>query len=284
MIGRLIRLFVVVGLLLVAGCNSTPIAEGVSQTQANQIVALLNNHGIAAQSSRDTGGSKYTVEVRRSYYSQAVSLLTEKGYPREEKLTFNELTAQQGFLPSSREMEALRLDHALAGEVEELLESHPAVTEAKVIVRLNSVKENADSGVSVLVQQRFERALQKEEVADIVARAVPGVQRQNITVSLHVLPPEQQIGPNEGVQNVNGKVSRVPLISFLLGWRVPEDDYNGFALTLIGCFVAMVVVGAVAGYWYGYYHQSKHYFEGEPLDGMQPALKLDKPRRDLTEG
>ena len=58
------------------GCNSVPVAQDLNQHQATQIVAALNEKGISAVAARESGSKpKYSVTIRESNYSQAVSIL-----------------------------------------------------------------------------------------------------------------------------------------------------------------------------------------------------------------
>lgn len=287
-IDRLRAVFFVLLTAVLIGCNSVDIAEDLTQTQANEIVSLLNSKGIASVAQKETGGkARYSVEVKRSFYSQAVSLLAEKGLPSEHKETFSEISASHGLLPNSREMEALRLDHALAIELEETLQNHPSVASAKVMARLHFLKDNAPAGVSVVIQERAGAKLDPDEIVQIVLRGVPGIKKESIYISTHLPPEDNIVNSNDGVFNAKGRVIRVPLVPFLLAWRVPEDDYSGLALTLSGCIVLVALVGALVGYWYGYFQQTKRIFETDlpdlsPRSGRLEKL-TDRSRRDLPE-
>jgi len=275
--------FVGLGLAIcIAGCSSAPIAQDIAQSQANEIVALLADNGISAVARKGSGGqSRYTVEVDAGYYTEAVSLLHRAGLPGEVKRSFADLIAPQGLIPNSRDMEALRLDHALAAEVEAALTNHPAVMSARVIVRSNFSKDKAEAAVSAVIQHRPEMTVNPESMSGVILRAVPGVRPENVYIAIE---PASANGArrseSEGVTNVGGSVVRVPLVPFLLG-RVPKDEYNFFTLGLVGSLILLGCVGAVIGYWWGYYHRSKPLFDEREGDPRQ--LRLDRLRRDLPE-
>lgn len=283
------RVLVLVLCLLVAGCSSTPVAHDLTQTQANQIVSLLNQHGIGAIANRESGGrGRFTVHVKRDHYAQAVALMTEKGLPGEHELSFAELVAGQGLLPASREMEALKLDHAIAAEIEELLREHPSVTTARAVVRLNAVKDPADTAVSLVIQEKSGESIDKLEMVEIVSRAVPGIAKEKVFVSTHKSPSSEIFTSDEGVMRSDGRVLRVPLVPFLLAWRVPTEDYNTLAFAIIACFMVIGMIGGVIGYYYGYSQHGKSVMGGDLPDLKPRTLKLDgvridKGRRDLPE-
>lgn len=282
--GRILtRILVGAFCLLSCACGSVPVAEDVSQTQATEIVATLNQSGIYALASKESGGrGKYTVEVKRSFYSQAVALLHEKGLPGERKPTFNEMVAQNGIIPNSREMDALKLDHALATEIEEMLQNHPGVASARVIVRLNFLKSAQQPAVSVVVQQREGASATSESLAPLITRIVPGVQAENVTVTTVPTLGDREGGATEGVLNDGKRIIRVPLAPFLFFWRVPEDDYGHIVIVFFACLLMIGLVGGIVGYWYGYYQQSKQYFDTTLPEVVQrPGPRYERSRREV---
>jgi type III secretory pathway lipoprotein EscJ len=268
-----VRLIFLVWVILLAGCNSSPIAHDLSQSQATQIVALLNQKGIGAQASKESGSrGRFTVTVKKDKYAQAVALINEKGLPAEPELSFAELVAPQGLLPSSREVEALRLDHAMAAEVEELLQSHPAIASARVVIRM-----------SVVAQERRGHKIDSQEVVQLVLRSVPGIKPENVYVAAHPIAQDEQVDLSHGVYNENGTVIRVPLVPFLSIWRVPEDEYNTLAIALIFCFLVVGVIGGVFGYWYAFGYSNRQHADNDMPEIRQRVLKVERIRRDLPE-
>lgn len=282
MLTRLVKLTLVVQCMLLSGCSSVPVAEDISQSQATEIVAILSDHGISAIASRESGGKgKYSVEVKRSYYSQAVSLLHDKGLPGERKSSFNELISQNGLIPNSREMDALKLDHALATEVEEMMQNHPGIASVRAIVRLNFLKNNQEPAVSLIVQGRPGATVNSDDLVPLVAQIIPGIHKEKVSITIAPVAPDEKLSGSEGVFNDNGKVLRVPLAPFFFFWRVPEDDYAQIALLLFVCIAVVSGVGAILGYWYGYYQHSKHYFDTTLPEIVPRASRAERARREI---
>lgn len=258
--------------LLLAACNKVPVAQSLTQNQATEIVAVLNSQGIGAEANREIGGrDRYDVQVKHGDYSEAVAVLHAKGLPSEARPSFNELIAQRGIIPNSREIEFLRLDRALAAEIEETLHNNPGIVNARVVVRVHALQntgsESVEPGVSVVVLTRTGAVIDRSEIAAVVTRAVPGVSEDKVFVSIHAVPPDEGVLSTEGVMNAgSGRVLRVPLTPFLWVWRVPESEYNSLALTLFGVILMVLVLGGVVGFWYAYYRRAHDVFESEILD------------------
>lgn len=265
-------LLVVFAALLLSGCNVTPVAYDLTQKQATEIVAVLSAHGIYAEVSRGVGGrALYTVSVKNGYYTQAVSLLHEKGLPRDPEPSFSDLIESKGFLPNSRELDQVRLDRALALEIEKIIGNLPAVKSVSAIARVN-YSDDAGPAVSLAIAARADAEIDQARLVDLVVKAVPGLTPEQVGISVQKELPAQELATNAGIFTESGKVITVPLTPFLLSFRVPEGDYNGLALTLLGCILVVAVVGGVFGYWYGFYQHSKNLFEADLADLQAPRL------------
>lgn len=269
--------------LAVAGCNSMSVAGNIDQAQANEIISLLHTNGISAVAEKETGGrGQFNVVVRKQQYSEAVTLLAKNGYPREPRKSFSELIAQRGMIPASREVEALRLDHALAVEIAELLQNHPGVSSARAAVRSNFVNEEALPSIAVVIQSKGDTPPEAQEIMEIVSRLVPGVKPDGVKITIGDAAPTALTNSNEGVFNDSGHVYRAPLIPFIF-WRVPEQDYQGLMLLFIGVIVATGLAGYFMGYWSSSARSARH-DTGELVEGAAKALRIERGRKNLPEG
>lgn len=268
-----LRRGVIALLLFTAGCDSAHVAEDLSQKQARQIVAVLNQNGIAASAERQSGsGAKYRVEISKKNYARATALLNEKHLPQEEKASFEELTASNGLLPRSREMESLALDRALAVQLEELLLQNPKVRSSKVVVRLNYLPEKSEPSASISV---VGDGIDGAEVLALAQRVVPGVTPGRVSLALYKEEATTTSHPHSGAE----------MSSFLFGVaRVPEEDYIVLAFTFIGSLFVVAFAGGLVGYWYGLLSRGSVPSDGgRQPDRSSKPMKLDKPKRDLTE-
>jgi type III secretory pathway lipoprotein EscJ len=252
------------------GCKSASVADDLAQKDANQIVAALRAHGIDATTEKGRGSKgRYTVNVASARFGEAATLLSQLGLPAERGASFAELMAPSGILPPSKDVEDLRMDRAIASEVEDLLMGHPAVAGANVIVRLHSIPASSIASVSVVVQKKEGVDFVEGDVKSIVIRAVPGIKPEAISLSVNAHRNGVEEAPEAG-----------KLVPFLLFWEVPVHEYNGLAMFVMGLFASVAVLAGLGGYIYGQYALSK---TGEPLSGSGEPTLGARTRRDDAE-
>jgi type III secretory pathway lipoprotein EscJ len=265
--------------LLICSCNEVSVARDIDQRQALEIVALLNSYGIGAEAAKDRGG--FSVNVKKSVYVQATTLMKDHKLPGEARMSFRELMTQQSLIPSTRDVEAVRLDHALAVELEDLLEKMDAVAAAKAVVRVNFRGESSPAGVSIVVQLRAGHSVTAEEIGKLVHGVTPGVPKDNITVSVTTAAAPPAPGTEVGKLWQEGKSISVPLVSFLF-WRVPEGSLTEMVATFMAVVGLAIMVGMLGGYALGTYRQSKYLLSREAPEGAAlVSFKLDKSRKTL---
>jgi len=241
------------------GCGSSSVADDLGQREANKLVAVLGEHGIEAQVEKGRGSKgRYTVKVTSGDFGGAVALLTRLGLPAERGASFEDLMAPSGILPPSQDVENLRMDRAIAAEIEQLLLGHGAVTTVGAIVRSHALPSGADPSVSIVAQVKKGSAFDQDKVREGVTRAVPGVKPLGISLSVS----EQAFG--------EGSVTEEPLVPFLTYWKVPVSEYNSLAYLLIGLMSVVAFFTGVAGYIYGQYVGVKG---GEPTAGSLAAMQ-----------
>ncbi len=269
-VSPLIRI-IMLGVLL-AGCQGEQVGSGLDQNKANHMMAVLSSHGIGAVVRKEAGGrGSFGVWVERRARSEAAILideqrLLEKGNPIEE------LISSQGILPGSREVEQIKVDRAVALEVERLLENIPGVVSARVVVRSSFLKEGEQPTVSVVVEDESGMQGRQDQLTTIVQSAVPGVARDRVLITLERSDTDDELREQIGVLNVKGKPVPLPLEDFLGLWRTPKDDYSAIAYIIVGLIVACASVGAVAGYWYSWYQQSRAFIDAESQGLIVPKV------------
>jgi type III secretory pathway lipoprotein EscJ len=274
-------LWLIIVVLSIIGCGSTPVANDLSQRESLEIIAALRERGIEATSSKERGGKgQYSVVVSSSEFGRAASILHSLGLPGEHKASFSELVAPSGILPSSKNVEDLRIDRARAAEIEDLLKGYPVVSKANVLVRYQALENSATPSVSIVVQKRAEASLDLSQVKQLVARAIPGIKDEDVVVSVTDVVSSKAATP-EGEAAPSGA-----LVPFLVFWRVPEGDYNGLALIMIGLLVSVSLMAGLAGYIFGQYtvarqNETRHF---EPLEGGLRREQIEGPPTGNDEG
>ncbi len=230
--------------LAVAGCGSTPVADDLGQREANEIVAVLRERGIASSVSKGRGSGRYSVSVGSGKYGEAASVLSRLGLPGERRPSFQEMTATSGIIPSSRAVENLRLDRALAAQIEEQLQTRSDVYSVSAVVRRH-VAGSEKPTVSVIVQRLPGALLTPEEVREVAAHGVLGVSKEDVFVSIADSP---RFNDGAGRALTQGGSDLVP---FLLLWQVPRDHYNSLAGFVVISLVIAAALSGLAGYIIG---------------------------------
>src|SRR5690606_4179144 len=94
---------------------------------------------------------RFSVRVDSADYQNANEVLHEFGLPREDHETVEELTEQKGFIPNSQEMAQMRLERALAVQLEHLLQALPGVVDVRATVQ-SQRGERAQPTASVVIR------------------------------------------------------------------------------------------------------------------------------------
>lgn len=266
---RLYTLMLCLSMALSQGCGSSSVADGVGQREANQIVAVLGEHGISATTEKTRGGKgRYSVIVPSSHFGAAAALLSAMDLPADRGASFEELLAPSGLLPASKEVEDLRLDRAMASEIEDLLLTHGGIASVGVVVRSNSKLGGEPPSVSIMAQTTQGSTVSPEQVRELVGRAVPGLKASDISLVV-----------TERIERVGGTTGENPqgLVPFLRYWKVPKDQYNGLALLLIGLFSFVACLASLGGYIYGQFSANRG-------GDLPTATGLNLPRGERSNG
>lgn len=140
-------------LLLVAGCR-TELYRDLSAREANEMVAILLDHGITAERRVDKNGLA-SIIIDDSRFADAVHLLKEAGYPRTTFTNTGEMFSNSSMIASPRE-ERARFVYALSQELAETISQIDGVVTARVHIVLpeNSPlrQDRARSSASVFIR------------------------------------------------------------------------------------------------------------------------------------
>ncbi|HPY39033.1 MAG TPA: type III secretion inner membrane ring lipoprotein SctJ [Thiolinea sp.] len=173
-------------LLALAGCK-TDLYSGLGEQDANNMLAIMLNKGIAAEKVVDKKTSTYTLSVDKSSIPTAVKLLQEHGYPKEKLFSVNEMFQKDGLISSPTE-ERARFIFALSQSVQETLTQIDGVLVARVHVVL---PENSPSGqqlqpssASVFIKYHpaYDLESMKSEIKLIVEKSIEGLTYDKVSV------------------------------------------------------------------------------------------------------
>ena len=279
---RAFQTLALIALIAFAGCDTVPVAEELDQGQAREVVAELSKYGVSAVAERGSGSrAKYDVMVRGVQYHQAVQLLEESSLPREERASFYELVEPKGLVPNSRAMEDLRLDRAMAVELEDIIKAYPGIKSVNVLLRLNFRNENESPAVSVLLKVERGNPIKYEDLSRIVKRTVPGIADEDIEIVSHVESEYLSGSLKEvGAHRLKEKLVTVPLVPFLFKWQIPEGHYRSLVFVLIGVIATVLLIGFLLGYWYGIYARSSRIIDVDSRGNTPPneMLSIDRSK------
>jgi type III secretion protein J len=176
------RRVIVLTLLVLAGCTTeVDLHTGLSDPEANQVVASLRDDGVNAQ--KRPGKTGVTVTVPEGDLARATAVLTAKGLPHRSSARMGEVFKKEGLISSPLE-ERARYISALSQELEATLGQIDGVVVARVHVVLS---EKAGPGEpvqppSAAVFIKHLPSLDPDvidfRVRQLVARSIPGMGAQ----------------------------------------------------------------------------------------------------------
>ncbi|MFK7994287.1 MAG: type III secretion system inner membrane ring lipoprotein SctJ [Granulosicoccus sp.] len=236
-------------LLAISGCSEEALYSGLSEQEANEMVAELSMAGLSA-SKQKLKGNQFSVSTSPDEFASAVQLLKSRGLPRQRYDTLGEVFAKEGFVSSPLE-ERARLNHALSQEIASTLSSIDGVILARVHLAVPPKNDLDDStapaSASVFIKHRSGVDL-SGSVSQIKALVVNGIENlpyANVTVALF-----ESVGQSEPVP---GNTIAVPAGLAAAGTQQMSLIPTGFAkngagiAALLGMLV-MIVLAAIR-YW-----------------------------------
>lgn len=206
---HLSKLIVVLGLTVFLGaCVTHELQSGLNEQEAQEIVVLLSENGIEASAtkaaSEKKGEEKWNVVIRGGdqNLARAWRVLQENGLPRQKDKGLEDVFSSSGMIPTATEEKA-RLLVGISGEISRTLKSVAGVVDAHVLVVLPESSPLLDKServpptASVLIKYRGKDIpLTEDDVKKLVARAVEGLQPENVAVVYKQIEPKQSANRN----------------------------------------------------------------------------------------
>lgn len=231
------RLWAVVVLaLLLAGCK-VELYSGLSEQEANEMLALLLEGGI--DSGKQPGKERTaSLLVEERSVARAVDLLRANGYPKDRYDSLGNVFKKEGLISSPLE-ERIRYIYALSQEVSETLSKIDGVIVARVHIVLPENQPFDEhvkpSAAAVFIKHRPEVSLERTipQVKMIVNHAIEGLTYDKISVALFPARTEPERG------------SRDPLYTQVMGVRLaPESQPLFWGLIGGAAFLLLVALAA----------------------------------------
>ncbi|MEW6704697.1 MAG: type III secretion system inner membrane ring lipoprotein SctJ [Pseudomonadota bacterium] len=188
----------VLAALLLAACGQQELYTQLSEQQANEMVAVLRNAGLAGDK-EPREGQTFAVTTRGVDFARAVAVLRAGGYPRESHDSMGRVFKKEGFVSSPLE-ERARLVHALSQEIAHTLSQIDGVLVARVHLAVPDKDPLADkpqpAAASVFIKHRVGKDLSGSvgQIKALVVNGVEGLPYDNVTVVLFPAEPWPETG------------------------------------------------------------------------------------------
>lgn len=175
------------GLLASAGCKSE-LYKDLSQREVNEMVALLDAHGIMAAKEAGSEGL-YRLSVEEKDFARAVSLLKSRGLPRLVRPSLADLFQPSGLVPTPFE-EHVRYLYGLSEELAHTVSLFDGVIDTRVHVVLPSEGdmlsgEGGSSGkasVYIKYDQSFDFTSFLPRIKKLISDSAEGITYNNVEV------------------------------------------------------------------------------------------------------
>lgn len=186
---HLLRLLAVSVLaLLLAGCGKVPLFSELSESEANEMMAILLQRDIACQKIAGKD-EKWALKVEQGDFSRAVDLLKAQGYPRDKFAKIGEVFQKSGLVSSPTE-ERIRYMYALSQEISETLMRIDGVMNARVHIVIPDndplAAKVTPSSAAVFIRYRagFDIESLSPQLKSLVMRSIEGLNYDNVSLVL----------------------------------------------------------------------------------------------------
>lgn len=187
--------------LSLAGCGKQEVYGKLTETSANEMIAVLHQAGIEASK---VAGEKemWGVAVAQSDFARAVETLRAHGLPHENFDSLGSVFKKEGFTSTPLE-ERARLIYGLSQELSRTISDIDGVVQARVHLTMPEAdplsREAKPSAASVFVKYRtgFDLRSQTGAIKALVTNAIDGLTYDRVSVvmvpaqTLPMLPQEQ---------------------------------------------------------------------------------------------
>ncbi len=172
--------------LLLAGCKSE-VYKGLTEQQANAMMAVLLKHDIESEKVYSKSG--YSLNVENGKVVQTLELMRQNNLPREDYQSMGEVFAAKGMISSSTEEQA-RMAYALSQELSDTFSSIDGVLTARVHVVLGSqdlatgTKTKPSAAVFLRHTPESQATNLISKIKELTSNAIPGLRQDDVSVML----------------------------------------------------------------------------------------------------
>lgn len=181
--------FIVLSVLLLAGCQQQDLLKDLNQQQANEVIAVMQRHNIAA-GKIDRGKPGFSVHVEPADFVAAVDILRIYDLPSRRRMEIAEMFPSDALVSSPR-AEKARLYSAIEQRLEQSLQVMQGIVAARVHVSYDIEAGEGATGmrpmhISALVvyEEDMLPAVLISQVKRFLKNSFPGIDYENISVVL----------------------------------------------------------------------------------------------------
>lgn len=174
--------------LLMSACAEKELYGGLSEKEANEMVAVLQSAGVSAsKASKD--GKIWSLQTDANDFPKAVAVLHDQGYPRDRFESLGEVFKKEGFVSSPMEQRA-RLMYGLSQELSQTISSIDGVVQARVHIAVPEAdplsEEPKPSSASVFIRHSPDVDLSSQvgSIKALVTNSIEGLPYDRVTVVL----------------------------------------------------------------------------------------------------
>lgn len=246
--------------ILFIGCREKVILQDLSQIQANSAVASLVRSGVGAYFERSGSSNSFAVVIDENDYSRASLILDNIPHWKRGGDNFDKLTESSSLFPSSREMEALKLDLAQSVKLRDLFLTIPGVETAEVNLRINSANKNTGPSATILLVGNLAK-LDKASLLQMAQSSVPEVLPEQIFIDI--------INRKSDGADLNVAVKMIPFpFPFVSSLWVAEESRNKLVWVVVGWIIGSGLIFGTLGF-----------LLGTRMGMLGKAFKLESSRR-----
>jgi type III secretion protein J len=201
--------------LLLSACAEKELYGDLSEREANEMVAVLQNAGVsAAKSSKD--GKVWALKTRPEQFSSAVAVLHDQGYPRDKFESLGDVFKKEGFVSSPMEQRA-RLMYGLSQELSQTISSIDGVVQARVHIAVPEADPLAEtqkpSSASVFIRHNPDVDLsgQVGSIKALVTNSIEGLPYDKVTVVMFPAKPVMTTAQPSAVKSLTAPAIAVVL-------------------------------------------------------------------------
>ncbi len=235
---RLIKLCILIMTLQLITACQVELFSTLSEQEANEMVAILLKNGIDADKLPGKKGTA-TIMINKSDMAEAIPLLKDHGYPKEQFSDLGSIFTKEGLISSPLE-ERARYIYAVSQELSETLSNLDGVLTARVHIVLPELDSTGEmtnpSSSSVFI--KYTEGLDVQGIVPqiklLVNNSVEGLDYDKISVTLF---PSRKTTPDDSARMVS-----------VLSMKMSPDSAK--KLYLILGLVAVVLLVGVGGAGY----------------------------------